>query len=422
MPAWSNEMEDQNQPMINFTDFQLIDPLLRAVRKQGFENPTPVQEQAIPVVLQGRDVLATAQTGTGKTVAFLLPSMQRMLKGQGSRKLRVLVLAPTRELVMQIAEEARSLSSFTRLRAVAIYGGAPIRRQEERLRRGVDLVVATPGRLMDHMQRGNVRFDDLQILVLDEADRMLDMGFLPDIDRILRSVPTKRQTMFFSATMPQAILSLSHRFLKDPVRIEIATARPPDAIRQQIYPVGRHLKRALLTALLKDNGVESALVFTRTKRKADLLTRKLREAGLSVAVIHGDFRQQKRNQALQQFRSGKARILVATNVAARGLDIEGISHVINFDAPEEPDNYVHRIGRTARVDAHGIAWTLVTPEDEPLISAVEHLLGEKIERVFLPGFNYDVPTPDWARPSAKTIMRNSQRNKSSYSRWKDVCR
>jgi ATP-dependent RNA helicase RhlE len=332
------------------------------------------------------------------------------------------VLAPTRELAIQIADEARSLSQFTHLRIAVIYGGASIRGQAKRLRRGVDLVVATPGRLMDQMQRGNVQFDDLEILVLDEADRMLDMGFLPDIDRILRQMPDKRQTLLFSATMPQAILALSHRFLKDPVRVEIDTARPPEAIQQQLYPVPKHLKIPLLTELLKGKDVESALVFTRTKKNADVVTRKLREAGLSIAEIHGDFNQRKRLQALERFRARKVRILVATNIAARGLDIEGISHVINFDAPDQAETYVHRIGRTARVQAAGVAWTLVTAEDEPLIAAIEYLLGEEIERVHLSGFNYDVPVPDWARPSARTILRNASRNQSSIDRWKALTR
>jgi len=411
-----------DEQTMSFTDFQLKEPLMRAVQEQGFQNPTPVQEKAIPAALSGRDVVGTAQTGTGKTVAYLLPSLQAMLNGASPKSPRMLVLAPTRELAIQVADEARGLARHTRLRVASVYGGAGMQEQANQLRRGVDLVVATPGRLLDHMQRGNVRFDELKILVLDEADRMLDMGFLPDINRILRRMPKQRQTLLFSATMPQAILSLSRQFLDNPARVEIATARPPDSILQQLYPVPKHLKNALVVALLKGTSVESALVFTRTKRRADVLTRKLHEAGQSVDVIHGDYRQQRRIQALERFRSGKARILVATNVAARGLDIEGISHVINFDTPDEAEDYVHRIGRTARVDAKGVAWTLVTEEDEPLISGIEHLLRQKLERVRLPDFDYSVPTPSWAKPSVKTIQRNARRQQSPIDRWKALTR
>jgi ATP-dependent RNA helicase RhlE len=407
---------------MSFTEFRLKEPLLRAIREQGFQNPTPVQQAAIPPALEGRDVVGTAQTGTGKTVAYLLPSLQAMLNGASPKNPRMLVLAPTRELAIQIAEQARALARHTRLRVTTIYGGAGMQEQAAQLRRGVDLVVATPGRLLDHLGRGHVRFDELKILVLDEADRMLDMGFMPDILKILRRLPERRQTLLFSATMPQAILSLSRQFLKNPARVEIATARPPDSILQQLYTVPKHLKEPLLIELLKGRPVESALVFTRTKRRADMLTRRLRAAGHSVAVIHGDYRQQRRLQALERFRSGKARILVATNVAARGLDIEGISHVINFDAPDEAEEYVHRIGRTARLDAAGVAWTLVTEEDEPLISGIEHLLKRRLERARLPGFDYSVPTPSWAKPSVKTIQRNARRQQSPIDRWKALTR
>jgi ATP-dependent RNA helicase RhlE len=407
---------------MTFHEFKMSEPLLRAVRMKGFVEPTPVQEHAIPSALQGRDILGTAQTGTGKTVAFLLPSIEKMLQAKGSKHPRMVVIAPTRELASQIADEARALSRFTLLRVLAVFGGVSIQHQTKRLRRGVDLIVATPGRLLDHINRGNVRLTDVEILVLDEADRMLDMGFLPDIDKIVHKIPIERQTMLFSATMPQAIISMTYRYLKDPVRVEIDTAKPPKAIQQQIYPVPKHLKTPLLRELLKSNEVESALIFTRTKQAAKILTRELREMGLSVAEIHGDIHQQKRTRALDRFRKGKVRILVATNIAARGLDIEGISHVINFDVPDQSETYVHRIGRTARVQATGIAWTLVTPEDEPLVASVEFLLGEKIERVHLPKFNYDVTAPDWARPSAKTILRNAQSNQTDAQRWRALAR
>jgi ATP-dependent RNA helicase RhlE len=407
---------------MKFEEMNLDESLLRAMRKVGFTRPTPVQERAIPAALQGRDILGTAQTGTGKTVAFLLPSMQRLLDGKKAKNPRVVVLVPTRELAIQVAEQARMLNLYTDLRIAAVYGGAPIKRQTDQLKRGADVIIATPGRLMDHMQRGNALFHHLEILILDEADRMLDMGFLPDIERIVERMPQERQTMMFSATMPQTMVSLSYRFMKDPERLEIATAHPPEAIRQQLFPVHKHLKLPLLIELLQGKGISSALVFTRTKQDADMLTQKLNQAGMSTAVLHGNFTQKKRLQALDQFRNGKARILVATDVASRGLDITGISHVVNFNVPEDGESYVHRIGRTARLDRDGAAWTLVTPDDEPLISRIEYLLGKPIKRAYLPGFDYEVPIPDWARPSASALRRNLERKQTSYDRWKALTR
>ncbi|OGO45993.1 MAG: hypothetical protein A2W34_01260 [Chloroflexi bacterium RBG_16_64_32] len=416
---------------MRFEHFNLSEPLLRAVRRQGFEAPTPIQTQAIPSALEGKDVLGIAQTGTGKTAAFILPSAQRLLDHSGHTpgrprsgrvEARMVVLAPTRELALQIAEDARQLTEFAGLRVAVVYGGAPLGRQTQQLRQGVDIVIATPGRLMDHLDRGNVRFDGLEILVLDEADRMLDMGFLPDIESIVARMPVDRQTLLFSATMPGAIQALTYRFMRDPVRVEIENARPPAALHQQIYPVPKHLKVALLTELLREAAVESALVFTRTKQDADVVTRQLREAGLSVAVMHGDFAQSERVEALEKFRAGNATILVATNIAARGLDIEGISHVINFDVPEEAEDYVHRIGRTARVQAEGVAWTLVTPEDESGIAAIEYLLRKKIERVRLPGFDDTVPAPDWAKPSVRAMKRNVSSGQGAIARWKSLTR
>jgi superfamily II DNA/RNA helicase len=273
---------------------------------------------------------------------------------------------------------------------------------------------------MDHMRRRNVHLSDVQILVLDEADRMLDMGFLPDIEHIVYQTPRQRQTMLFSATMPPVISALARQFQRDPVRIDIDTARPPEAIQQALYPVPKHLKVPLLLAILKRLKVESMLVFTRTKREADIVTRQLDESGISVACIHGDFRQKQRISALEGFRSGKHRVLVATNVAARGLDVEGISHVINYDVPDEAENYVHRIGRTARFDADGDAITLVTPDDEKLVQHIEYLLGFKLERKQLPGFDYDVPVPSWARPSPETLRKGAGRNQSLADRWRSM--
>jgi len=280
------------------------------------------------------------------------------------------------------------------------------------------VVIATPGRLMDHMRRRNIDLREVEILVLDEADRMLDMGFLPDIREIVSWMPQQRQTMLFSATMPLSILNLTQQFQQDPVKIEIGVARPPTAIKQALYPVPKHLKVELLTALLGQREVTSMLVFTDTKQEADIVTRKLGQAKIKVACIHGDFNQRERIAALEGFRSGRYQVLVATNIAARGLDIDGISHVINYDVPEHAEDYVHRIGRTARAEAEGDAITLVTPDDEAYIYRIEYLLGYKIERKTLPGFNYDVPTPSWAKPSADALMRQSTRSLSTADRWR----
>lgn len=418
----TDQVKDIKRKTMEFDSFKISEPLIKATRSLGFTKATPIQQKAIPAALTGRDVLGTAQTGTGKTVAFLLPGIECLLQQQPTKEPRMVVIAPTRELAVQIADEGRKLAQHTNIRIATIYGGVSIKKQADKLHSGVDMLVATPGRLLDHMRRGNVKFQNVKLLVLDEADRMLDMGFMPDIKRIVEKMPRKRQTMLFSATMPQAIVGLTHRFLHDPVRVEVATAQPPKAIEQVLYPVPKHLKSTLLAELLSREVVEAALVFTRTKQEADILTRTLREARMQVGEIHGDFSQKLRTRALDQFRKGKIRILIATNVAARGLDIEGITHVINYDAPEEAENYVHRIGRTGRVDASGVAWTLVTPEDEPLISSIEYLLGYKIERRKLDGFDYNVAMPDWAKPSAETILKRIERKQSKIDRWKSLTR
>ena len=388
----------------------------------GYEETTPIQTQAIPPALQRCDIVGCAQTGTGKTLAFLLPALERLLRDPAKTKNpRVVVLEPTRELVIQVAGETRKLAARTSLRSVPVYGGAGMRKQTEKLHRGVDVVVATPGRLMDHMRRKNVNFKDLQVLVLDEADRMLDMGFLPDIKQIISRMPRQRQTMLFSATIPPAISALARQFQRNPMSIEIDMARPPEAIQQALYPVPKHLKIQLLLAIFEQMKVNSMLVFTRTKQQADIVTRQLRQTMTAVACIHGDFSQRDRISALEGFRSGKHRILVATNIAARGLDVEGISHVINYDVPEHPEDYVHRIGRTARAEADGDAITLVTPDDEGLIHRIEYLLDRKIERKTLPGFDYDVPTPSWARLSVKALMQQTTQSQSLADRWRSMC-
>jgi ATP-dependent RNA helicase RhlE len=407
---------------MRFTELDLSEPLQKAIVTLGYEETTPIQTQAIPPALQSCDIVGCAQTGTGKTLAFLLPALERLLREPAkTRNPRVVVLEPTRELVIQVAGETRKLAARTSLRSVPVYGGAGMKKQTDRLRRGVDVVVATPGRLMDHMRRQNVNFKDLQVLVLDEADRMLDMGFLPDIKQIVSRMPRQRQTMLFSATIPPAISALARQFQRDPLSIELDMARPPAAIQQALYPVPKHLKIQLLLAILEQMDVNSMLVFTRTRQQADIVTRQLRQTMTAVACIHGDFNQRDRESALEGFRSGKHRVLVATNIAARGLDIEGISHVINYDVPEHPEDYVHRIGRTARAEADGDAITLVTPDDEGLIHRIEYLLDRKIERKTLPGFDYDVPTPSWARPSAKALVQRAAQSQSLADRWRSMC-
>jgi len=407
---------------MRFTELELSESLQKAISALGYEETTPIQTQAIPPGLQGRDIVGCAQTGTGKTLAFVLPALEHLLQNQSKTKNpRVVALEPTRELAIQVTEETRKVAARTSLRVVSVYGGAGMRRQIDNLRRGVDVVIATPGRLMDHMRRGNVNFKDLQVLVLDEADRMLDMGFLPDIKHIISRMPRQRQTMLFSATIPPTVSALARQFQHDPVNIEIDMAHPPEAIEQALYPVPKHLKVQLLLAMIERMDVDSMLVFTRTKQEADIVTRQLRQSRIAVACIHGDFKQRDRISALEGFRSGKHRVLVATNIAARGLDVEGISHVINYDVPEHPENYVHRIGRTGRAEADGDAITLVTPDDEGLIHRIEYLLGHKIERKTLPGFDYDVPTPSWAKPSPEALIQQVTQSQSLADRWRSMC-
>jgi len=406
---------------MRFTELDINKSLQKAIKGLGYEETTPIQTQAIPPGLQRRDIVGCAQTGTGKTLAFLLPALEHLLRNPAKGKNpRVVVLGPTRELVIQVTGEAKKLAAHTSLRVVSVYGGAGMRKQIDKLRRGVDVIIATPGRLMDHMRRKNVHFKDLEILVLDEADRMLDMGFFPDIKQIVSHMPRQRQTMLFSATIPPTISALARQFQHDPVSVEMDLAHPPDAIQQALYAVPKHLKLRLLLAILDQIEVNSMLVFTRTKQEADIVTRHLKQTKIAVACIHGDFKQRERIAALEGFRSGKHRVLVATNIAARGLDIEGISHVINYDVPEHPEDYIHRIGRTARAEADGDAITLVTPDDESLIHRIEYLLERKIERKTLAEFDYDVPTPSWAKPSAKTMVKRASKSQSLADRWRSM--
>ena len=383
---------------ITFESLNLHPDILKGVRELGFIRPTPIQAQAIPPILAGRDVIGCAQTGTGKTAAFVLPILHRLLQATSHRNVRALVVAPTRELALQSMEQLKALSKHVPLKGVAIFGGVPMEPQISALTRGVDIISATPGRLLDHIYAGRIDFVDLQIFVLDEVDRMLDMGFLPDIQSIMRLLPSKRQNLVFSATLPKEILALVHQILDEPVTVQIGQrSSPAVGIRHAVYPVPRHLKAELLTELLKGKDMTSVLVFTRTKSYASRLADVLQRQGVRVSVLHGDRSQSQRLRALDQFRRGRSQVMVATDIAARGIDISDISHVINFDVPNTPEDYVHRIGRTARAEATGDAFTLVAPDEEPVVRDIEKTLAQTLPRVTLPNFNYKKGAPH--RPS-----------------------
>ena len=381
-----------------FEVFGLNPALLRAVQELGFTHPTPIQTKAIPTVLEGRDLIGCAQTGTGKTAAFLLPIMHRLMAGQKGGT-RVLVLEPTRELAAQVEEDFRDLGKHSHLKCATVYGGVGFGNQTTALRSGYDIIVATPGRLLDHMERGNARFDKLQVFVLDEADRMMDMGFMPDLRRIIYKIPKIRQTLFFSATMPAEIERLSREILKDPVKIDVGRRpTPATGITAAVYPVPRNRKTSLLTLLLRDPNMSSVLVFTRTKHRAERLAEQLQSRGFSVACIHGNRSQGQREQALDAFKGGQAMVMVATDIAARGLDIQDISHVINYDVPNTAEDYVHRIGRTARAQRVGDAFSLVAYEEEAAMSEIEKSLGQTLPRVTRPDFDYGTYVPLPAPP------------------------
>jgi len=373
---------------VPFAGFKLHPSLLRGIKELGFTRPTPIQAEAIPPAVDGRDILGCAQTGSGKTAAFLLPILNRLI-GKPRGTTRALIVTPTRELAAQIQEDLRDLAVHTPVTSAAIFGGVGMGPQEHALRSGVDVVIATPGRLLDHMRQPYTRLGGLEVLVLDEADRMLDMGFLPDIRRILRSVPARRQTLFFSATMPAPIVALTRDMLKNPVTISLQRkAAPAAGITQAVYPVPQDLKSALLVALLQRGHMNDVLVFTRTKHRADRLFKQLVKQEISAERIHGNRSQPQRTEALAGFRSGKYRVLVATDIAARGIDVEELGHVVNFDVPLVPEDYIHRVGRTARAEATGDAFTFVAPEEEGELKAIERALGSRLPRVTLPDFDY----------------------------------
>lgn len=387
--------------MSDFETFNLHPRIAAGIQSAGYSTPTPIQKQAIPPILQGKDILGLAQTGTGKTAAFVLPILQRLMQGPRGY-VRALVVAPTRELAEQINDTFVQLGKQTKTRSTAVYGGVGVNPQIQRLKQGVEVVVACPGRLLDHINQKTVDLSRLEVLVLDEADRMCDMGFLPDIRKLLKHLPTQRQTLFFSATMPDDIRRLSHDILKNPVTVQIGLTKPAVTVSHALYPVPQHLKTGLLLALLRHMDTESVLIFTRTKHRARRVAEQINRAGYKAAALQGNMSQNRRQEAMDGFRSGQYKIMVATDIAARGIDVTQISHVINYDMPDTADAYTHRIGRTGRAAKTGDAFTFVTSEDTDMIRAIERVLGEKLERRTLPEFDYSTPAPtrdmEFARP------------------------
>ncbi|MGA8543329.1 MAG: DEAD/DEAH box helicase [Thermoplasmata archaeon] len=403
------------RPTTTFDDLPLDASLRRGVQEMGYLEPTPIQQGTIPHAVEGRDLIGTAQTGTGKTAAFLLPILERLLTHPRGR-IYALVLTPTRELALQAEGFLHRLGRHTRLRGAAVYGGVGMADQERALRGGAEIIVATPGRLLDHMNRGYVDFHSLEILVLDEADRMLDMGFLPDVRRVLSGLPRARQTMLFSATMPPEVVRLSHEFLRDPhiIRADAPTVAAV-GVSHQAISVSSERKTDVLISRLKDRGMSSVLVFVRTKHRADRVASQLERAGINVAVIHGNRSQPQRVRALEGFRQGRFRVLVATDIAARGIDVEGVSHVVNYDVPHEAETYVHRVGRTARVQRRGDALTLVSRDEAQDFARIERLLGFGIPREPGPegpsAFSEEPARPrHWGRPPDRSRGRSEGRS------------
>jgi ATP-dependent RNA helicase RhlE len=374
---------------LNFETFNFHPSVAAGLAAAGYETPTAIQTRAIPQVCNGRDVMGLAQTGTGKTAAFVLPILNRLM-GSKCGRVRALIIAPTRELAEQIHQAINTLGHKTRIRSVTVYGGVGINPQIHKLKHA-DVVVACPGRLLDHIGRHSIDLSQLEVLVIDEADRMFDMGFIPDIRRILKHLPAKRQTLLFSATMPPEIRRLTWDLLQDPVTVQVGITAPADTVSHALYPVARHLKTALLLKLLGNTNTKSVLVFTRTKHRAKSLGKKLVAAGYPSASLQGNLSQTRRQAALDGFRDGKFQILVATDIAARGIDVTQISHVINYDVPSTPDAYIHRIGRTGRATRSGEAFTLVTKEDKDMVRSINRIIGSEIEQRILSTFDYGLP-------------------------------
>jgi ATP-dependent RNA helicase RhlE len=378
---------DVDEPEATFESLGLSEEVLRAVRDAGYRVPTPIQRDAIPLILRGRDVIGLAQTGTGKTAAFTLPLVDQLL--HGPRRTRAVVLTPTRELCMQVDDSIRRYAKHSPLSVAAVFGGVPIEPQTTALRDGTDVIVATPGRLIDHVERQNVSFDEIEVLVLDEADRMLDMGFAPQINRLVSAMPKYRQTLLFSATMVPEVEALARKYLRKPVVIQIGRrSGAAHTVTHAVYPVPRERKSALLAHLLKNGALDSVLVFVRTKVGADRVVRHLQDEGIEATAMHADKTQGQRTKALADFRAGQIRVLVATDIAQRGLDISHITHVISYDVPQQPEDYVHRIGRTGRASREGDAFTFMAPDEIAMVRTIEAVIGQPIPRVSVPGYDF----------------------------------
>ncbi len=404
---------------MGFNDLSLRPELLQGIHALGYENPTPVQAAAIPEALQGKDVIGSAQTGSGKTVAFTLPLLSRLLadrEAEGGVKaglrVRALVLTPTRELATQVERAISELAKFSPVRCVTVIGGASFHNQTQDLRKGAEVVVATPGRLLDHIRSGTFNLQNVRVAVLDEADRMLDMGFMPDVRRIMKMLPAERQTLMFSATIPVEVERVVNEFMRSPVRVAVDKPRSTaTTVKQWLLPITEDQKAALLEALLKEDGVDSVIIFTRTKIRADRVAGWLQRKAVGCVVLHSDLSQNERDRAMAAFREGKHTVLVATDLAARGLDVPEVSHVINYDVPQHPEDYVHRIGRTGRAMTTGDAATLVALEEEKLVPVIEAFIGQEIERRAVPGFPYRVPPRmKTYRPSLMSSFRVRRRS------------
>ena len=385
------------QPTISETDtfesLGLSQSVQRAVRDAGYTIPTPIQREAIPLIMRGRDVIGLAQTGTGKTAAFTLPLVDQLIGGP--RRTRAVVLTPTRELCMQVEESVQKYAQHSQLSVVAVFGGVPLEPQQKALRQGVDVVVATPGRLIDHLERQNLVFDELEVLVLDEADRMLDMGFAPQISRLVGEMPKYRQTLLFSATMPPEVEVLARKYMRKPLVVQIGRrSSAAHTVTHAVYPVPGTRKSELLAHLLKDGDLDSVLVFVRTKMGADRVVRHLEHEGIEATAMHADKTQAQRTKALADFKAGKIRVLVATDIAQRGLDISHITHVISYDVPQEPEDYVHRIGRTGRAEKEGDAFTFMAPDEISMVRRIESVIGAPIPRVSVPGYDFGTVAAD----------------------------